>query len=142
MDALSLPGTLDSLSAIRNYVKQAADQAGIDGKRSYRLRLAVDEIATNIAIHGYQEHDLVGEIEVCAIVDDEKLTVRLKDGAPYFNPLVHPSPDNLALPIEARPYGGLGVYLAVQNVDRFDYEYVDGCNYNILVLSRRNPHES
>jgi serine/threonine-protein kinase RsbW len=141
MDTLNLPGTLDSLSAIRSYVKQAADLAGIDGKRSYRLRLAVDEIATNIVIHGYQEHDMVGEIEISAIVDDENLTVRMKDTAPYFNPLGHPRPDNLALPIEARPYGGLGVYLAVQNVDHFNYEYVDGCNYNTLVLSRRDNRE-
>ncbi len=139
MESLTVPGTLDSLSAIRNFVKQAADRAGIDGKRAYRLRLAVDEIATNIAIHGYQENNLVGEIKVYTILDDESLVIRLEDTAPLFNPLGHPRPDNLDLPIEARPYGGLGVYLAVQNVDRFDYEYVNGCNHNILTLTRTDP---
>jgi anti-sigma regulatory factor (Ser/Thr protein kinase) len=141
-DAITVPGVLESLSTIRNYVRQAAEQAGIDSKRAYRLRLAVDEIATNIALHGYQENDLVGEIQVRATVDDKTLTIQIEDEAIPFDPLGHPRPNNLDLPIEARPYGGLGVYLAVQNVDRFDYQYANGRNYNILILNRNSGRES
>ena len=65
MEPLILPGTLDSLSKIGAYVLEAASQAGLERKIAYRLRLAVDEIATNSIVHGY---DRVGE-EGVEIID-------------------------------------------------------------------------
>ncbi|HXV96967.1 MAG TPA: ATP-binding protein, partial [Anaerolineae bacterium] len=64
MEALTVPGTLDSLSVIGKYVLTAAATAGLDKKVSYRLRLAVDEIATNIITHGYDEANLEGVIKI------------------------------------------------------------------------------
>lgn len=55
MEPLIVSGTLDSLGAIAQYVMAAAAAAGLDKKTSYNLRLAVDEIATNIVTHGYEE---------------------------------------------------------------------------------------
>ena len=64
MEDLSVPGTLDSLAVIREYVKAAADEAGLDGRRAYRLQLAVDEIATNIVNHGYSEAGITGSVRI------------------------------------------------------------------------------
>jgi serine/threonine-protein kinase RsbW len=136
MEALTLPGTLDALKAIRDYVFAAADAAGIDKKRAYRLGLAVDEIATNIIVHGYDEHGMAGPITVNAQISDAALTVALLDNAVPFNPLVQDAPTGLDAPLEERKMGGLGVFLAVRNVDKFDYEFVDGCNRNIFVVNR------
>ena len=58
MDSMVVPGVLDSLSAIGRYVLGAAWAAGLDKRAAYRLRLAVDEIATNAVLHGYQEAGL------------------------------------------------------------------------------------
>ncbi|HEY9797793.1 MAG TPA: ATP-binding protein, partial [Leptolyngbyaceae cyanobacterium] len=55
MKNLTVAGTLDSLDAIAKYVMAVAAATGLDKKTSYNLRLAVDEIATNIIIHGYEE---------------------------------------------------------------------------------------
>ncbi len=46
-----MPGILDSLEPIRGYIKQAAAAANLEKKSTYRLILAVDEIATNIILH-------------------------------------------------------------------------------------------
>ncbi len=54
MDAVTFPGTLDALSPIRDYVKAAAEAAGLDHSAAYNLVLAVDEIATNVIVHGYE----------------------------------------------------------------------------------------
>ncbi|MGA9380780.1 MAG: ATP-binding protein, partial [Phormidium sp.] len=54
MEQLTVPGTLDSLSKISDYVLSAASAAGLDKKASYKLRLAVDEIATNVIVYGYE----------------------------------------------------------------------------------------
>jgi anti-sigma regulatory factor (Ser/Thr protein kinase) len=35
-----------------------------------------------------------------------------------------------------RPIGGLGIFLAMENVDRFDYEFVGGRNRNIFFVKR------
>jgi serine/threonine-protein kinase RsbW len=136
MDPLNIPAQLDSLGAIREYVTRAAGAAGIDKKAAYRLALAVDEIATNIITHGYDEAGLAGDIRITAEMDDDTLTVSLEDTAIPYDPLREPEPTNLHTPLEERKIGGLGIFLTTQGVDRFDYEWVDGKNRNIFVMNR------
>lgn len=136
LQAVIVPGTLDSLSPIRESVREAANEAGLDKKRTYRLQLAVDEIASNIVIHGYMENNLTGDIEVRRQIDADSLTITLVDSAIPYDPFSRPLPDNLDEPLENRSIGGLGVYLAVNNVDGFLYRFVDGHNHNIFVVKR------
>jgi serine/threonine-protein kinase RsbW len=136
MQPLTLPGILDSLSVIGKYVNTAALEAGLDRKAAYKLRLAVDEIASNIIIHGYQEAGLSGEVVVRAKMDLETLTITLEDTSAPFDPLNKGRPEQIDRPIAERPIGGLGIYLAVQSVDLFDYEYVNNRNRNIFIVNR------
>lgn len=136
MDPLSVPSTLDSLDDIGSYVMAAAREAGLEKKAAYRLRLAVDEIATNIIVHGYAENGLRGDVMVQAELDAEALTVRLEDAAVPFDPRSLPIPEHMDDPLADRPMGGLGVYLALRDVDLFDYMWRDGRNCNIFVMHR------
>ena len=129
-----VPGTLGSLGPIREFVKEAAAEAGLDSKRTYRLQLAVDEISSNIVIHGYEEHGLTGDVEVRAEIAPDSLTITLIDSAVAYNPLNRPEPEDLDAPLENRMIGGLGVYLAIKNVDEFFYRYLDGYNHNLFVV--------
>ncbi len=139
MKPLTVPGTLDSLGTVADYVKMAAAEAGLDKKVSYRLRLAVDEIATNIITHGYAEAGREGHLELQADVGQEALTISIEDtGVAYEVP--HEPPDSLDSPLEERQVGGLGVYLATQNVDKFRYERLRGRNRHTFVVMREtNP---
>jgi serine/threonine-protein kinase RsbW len=135
MESLTVPGTLDSLSAIGQYILNAAAQAGLEKKASYRLRLAVDEIATNIITHGYDEADLEGVLNLQADISDEALTIIIEDtGATYR--LNEVDTDDLNMPLEQRQIGGLGVYLAMQGVDEFYYENLEGRNQHRFVVNR------
>lgn len=136
MKPLTVPGTLASLSLIRNYARAAAAEAGLDKKRTYRLELAVDEIATNIVNHGYQEAGVTGDVVACATIDAHALTIALEDTAVPFDPRRLTRPEQIDLPLAERPIGGLGIFLAIENVDEFHYEYVDGHNRNIFVVKR------
>lgn len=136
MKPLIVPGRLASLSLIRNYARAAAAEAGLDKKRTYRLELAVDEIATNIVNHGYQEAGLTGDVVARATIDAAALTIALEDTAVPFDPRRLTRPEQIDLPLAERPIGGLGVFLAIENVDEFRYEYVDGHNRNIFVVKR------
>jgi anti-sigma regulatory factor (Ser/Thr protein kinase) len=135
MEPLTVAGTLDSLGAIAQYVLAAAAAAGLDKKASYKLRLAADEIATNIIIHGYQEAGRSGELICHATFDEQVLTICIEDTGIPYDPTEKPDPDDLNKPLEERRIGGLGVYLAIQSVDLLLYERVGNRNRNILVMN-------
>ncbi len=133
MEPLTVPGTLDALSVLRGYVKEAGEKAGLDRKAIYRLSLAVDEIATNIVTHGYEEAGLQGEIKISAIHKPTTLTIRLEDNGRKYDP-DDKQPKSIGQPIEDRPIGGLGVFLAIQGVDEFHYERAGDCNQHTFVV--------
>ncbi len=138
MQSLIVPGKLDSLEEIGKYIMLAAENAGLERKRAYKLRLAVDEIATNIINYGYSQAGLEGLIKVNADLDERSLTITLDDTSGHFDPTVKapPGPDAFMQPLEERKNGGWGVYLAIQSVDQFRYQRVDDHNQNIFVMYR------
>jgi len=133
MKSLTVPATLDSLGPIADYVMAAAAAAGLDRRASYRLRLAVDEIATNIIIHGYANAGRQGVLGLRADIDDRALTIAIDDTGMTYDPRQAPIPD-INLPIEQRPVGGLGVYLAMRSVDEFLYEQLGDRNRTIFKM--------
>jgi serine/threonine-protein kinase RsbW len=138
---LTVPGHLDSLNDIAAYVMKVAAEAGLDKKTTYRLRLAVDEIATNIITHGYDEAGLKGEIVVQTNMDDKTLTIYLEDTGAAYNPQLNETPDNLDLPLEERQIGGLGLYLTARNVDKFFYKRIGNQNRHTFVINRPSAQE-
>lgn len=138
MKSLCLPATLDALDEIGKYVVVAAKSAGLDTKASYGLRLAVDEIVTNIIIHGYEEAGKTGDVMVSGELTKSALTIVVEDAGIPFDPLAQklPGEDYLALPLESRPIGGLGIFLVLKGVDTFSYEFINGKNRNIFIMNR------
>jgi serine/threonine-protein kinase RsbW len=133
---LILAGDLGSLDAIADYVMKMAAQAGLERNIAYHLRLAVDEIATNIIVHGYNEAGLSGNIEVGAVINEQALTILLEDTGVAYQPQLDHPPESINLPLAERPIGGLGVYLAAHNVDEFSYERNGERNRHTFVVKR------
>jgi serine/threonine-protein kinase RsbW len=140
MEKRSLPAVLDSLAEIRRYVKEAAERAGIEEARAYQLQLAVDEIATNIILYGYKGASASAIISIGSEMSDDALVITLKDWATAFDPrtMRMPEAEDLARPLEERKIGGLGIFLAIQGVDRFDYRREDGSNVNVFEVRTRH----
>src|SRR5918996_3449892 len=134
MECLCVPGSLDSLGKIAEYVMSAAASAGLDQRTSYRLRLAIDEIVTNIILHGYAAAGRQGDLNLQSSIDDKALTISVEDTGVTYDPRQAPSPDNLDIPLEQRPIGGLGIYLVLQNVDQFHYERVGDRNRSTFIV--------
>ena len=136
METLTVPGTIDSLSTIAEYVKQVANIAELNHKATYKLRLAVDEIATNIITHGYAEAGRTGDIYLHSEIDNSSLTLAIEDTGVIYNPqekaaLQH---EYFNQALETREIGGLGVYLVLESVDEFRYEQVGDRNRNIFIM--------
>ncbi len=138
MESKLFPGTVESIDLIRQHISELAQQAGLSKKAGYNLRLAADEIATNIVLYGYEEAGLEGNIEVLHALTDEGLVVMFEDTAAPFDPLARELPDeeDLALPLEERKIGGLGILLTVKGVDEFSYERFADRNRNIFKMNK------
>jgi anti-sigma regulatory factor (Ser/Thr protein kinase) len=138
MESLTVEASLEALSAIGAFVREAAAEAGLDSRATYRLRLAVDEMATNIIVHGRPfDHSGDAQVLLTADIDDTTLTITLEDSGPAFNPLEHQTPDQfLDKPIDERPIGGLGVFLAIRGVDEFQYERLADRNRSKFIVRR------
>jgi serine/threonine-protein kinase RsbW len=132
MPEKTFPGTLDSLALVRAYVCEAARAAGLDSGKTYDLCLAVDEIATNIVLHGYEEVNLKGDIVVEALQQRGQLIIRLLDQGRTYDPDQVPEPD-LENPLEQQT-GGWGVFLGKNGVDQFDYTSTNSGNVHRLAV--------
>lgn len=138
MEPLVLDGTLDALEPIRDYVTNAANAAGLAEPAAYRLVLAMDEIATNIVTYGYAGMVPPGKIRVSASLDGSRLRMVLEDTGCQFDPRNRelPSDEDLQQDLAERPIGGLGIFLAVNGVDEFDYQHEGELNRNIFIMNR------
>jgi serine/threonine-protein kinase RsbW len=135
MDAMRLPASTTSLEQVAEYVRTIARLGNLQQDACYRLRLAADELVSNIIMHGYEEGP--GEIELSGGVTDEEVWLRIADGSPQFDPhTVHREPPPATLPAAERKLGGLGIFLAFSAVDNFEYEFKDGLNINTLRMLR------
>ena len=134
MDAkssLHIAADVNNLGTIRQFVEQAALALGADQTALPDVIQATDEIATNIIIHGYQGQPGMIEVEVEA--NGNSLVVHLRDRAALFDPTDLPAPD-LSLPLDQRPLGGLGIYLARRFVTEMIYRVTpEGSNELTLI---------
>lgn len=131
------PGTLDALAPLRDFVARAAESAGLDRAAAYNLCLAVDEIATNVITHGYQQAGQRGDLRVETAVEHGRLVVRLEDHGPAYDPGKHglPQPEDLSTPLHERAPGGLGILLALHGVDELRYSSAGGRNLHTFAVN-------
>jgi len=124
-------------------VKAAANAAGLDHTAAYNLLLAVDEIATNVVVHGYEEARLQGDISIAAKVEGNRLVIELSDQGKSYNPNLHKGPDaeGLSKDLSDRLIGGLGIMLAKHGVDELQYKSTDSGNVHRFVIDLTRPAE-
>ncbi|MCJ0870608.1 anti-sigma regulatory factor [Streptomyces sp. AP-93] len=129
---MHVPATLGALDDIAALVLRLAGRAGLGKGASYRIRLAVDELATNIVMHGYRGGD--GRITVRGRSGPGRVQISIEDRAPAFDPVQGRLPPDPQTAPERRRIGGLGIHLALTSVDEFDYVRRDGRNISTLTV--------
>jgi serine/threonine-protein kinase RsbW len=102
---------------------------GLPAEAVWPLRIALDEIVTNIVTHGGGGRT----IDVSFRRDAAAIEVVIADDGPPFDPLASPDPD-VTLPLEARQPGGLGILFVRSLMDEVRYERKTG---NVLTLRKR-----
>lgn len=134
METLKVAATLDALTPIRDFIESATEQAGLDEHAAWQVQLAVDEAATNVIQHGYNDSE-PGIVEVSCQIANDELMIVLRDWGRQFNPDDIPTPD-IESPLEERQAGGLGLYLMQQLMDDVRFEF-DAYHGNLLTMTKR-----
>lgn len=129
---LEVPATVGALGDIASFVLRLAGRAGLDKGSAYRLRLAVDELATNIVMHGYRGGD--GRITVRGRSGPGGVQIVIEDSAPAFDPVAGRLPPATGVAPQDRRIGGLGIHLALTSVDEFSYVHRDARNISTLTV--------
>jgi serine/threonine-protein kinase RsbW len=131
MKTITVPGRYENLVKLSEFVRQAAQEAGLDGFAVYSVETAVEEACSNIIDHAYGGEGN-GEIECCCTVEDTGLTIQLRDNGKPFNPDLIRDP-NTSAPLKQRQSHGLGLFIMRKWMDdvRFEFTRESG---NVLTM--------
>lgn len=133
-DMFTLPSArLVDLGELLDFTDSYCHQVGIHEDDRFALKLAIEEVSTNIITHGYGKRE-PGPIELQLCTDAEAISVRIIDRAQPFDPVAAPVPD-LAAGWEERQVGGLGWHLVRELMDSVNYRY-DPTLGNVVDLVR------
>jgi serine/threonine-protein kinase RsbW len=130
-NTIRISAELKELDVLRRFVEERAQALGLEAPALYDVLVAVEEMTTNIIIHGYRGQPGAIEIELRAL--DDTLEIYLRDQAPPFDPAQAPKPDTTS-PLELRQPGGLGIHLVRHFMDALIHRVpAQGGNELILV---------
>ena len=129
---LQVRADLPNLETIAEFIISSLAANGIGDGVAYDIRLAVDEVCSNIMLYGYGESP--GAISLDCRVGDRSVELEIADEGIPFNPLTLPDPD-IDADLDHRKVGGLGIYFVRTIMDGMEYEFRDG--RNILTLTKR-----
>ena len=91
--SLTIAAKPASLSAVTDFVRQAATEANLPEDRLAELDLLVDELIMNVCSYAYPK-DRPGNVTVtCSVLAPGELTVEVADQGVEFNPLKGQPPD-------------------------------------------------
>jgi len=133
---LTLLAQAESLGSVTHFVRDGAREAKLPVSRLNELDLLVEEIFMNIARHSYPK-GTPGPVSVSySVTEPGELAVEFSDQGVEFNPLKADPPD-LALNLEERAVGGLGVFLLKEFADSLSYRREQGWNRLTVVITSK-----
>ena len=136
-DEHRLRGVLADLDTVHAAVSDFSRRHGVPDDVSTPMRLALDELITNVVEHGFagvalDQRRLVLRLSASAV----DVQARIEDNGIPFDPTAA-APAEPAGALDDRPIGGLGLHLVRRSIDRMHYRR-DG-EYNVVTIAKRLP---
>jgi len=123
---LRIPNDVASLCSALESIDAFLERHGIGDTAAFAVRLAAEEIGTNIIKYAYGD-SARHEIELDIRLAPGHLLLRVADDGKEFDPLAAPPPD-LGLTLEEKAVGGVGIHLVRTLAERLEYARVAGQN--------------
>lgn len=122
---MTIGADISEIQEVSTRLEGAMSGGGFGTDAILDTQLAVEEVITNVIIHGYKRAG--GAITISCRISSDYAEIEVTDQAPPFNPLSMPEPD-LEGNVDDRKIGGLGIYLLRQVMDEVTYRFGDGSN--------------
>lgn len=117
--ALTVEARDMGIAAARDFVERACRGAGMPEPALFDLLVALEEVCTNIVVHGYAGAT-PGPMQIALALEPDRATLTVSDRARPFDPADAPLPD-LTSDLDKRPVGGLGWHLVRHLTDEMRY---------------------
>ena len=111
-----------STERVWDFINRQTKKANLSSKIISRAQIVVDEIYSNI-----QLYSSATMAQIFCQIDSEHMILTFKDDGVPFNPLKAQDPD-VALPLEDREPGGLGLLMVRKMASDLSYVNENGCN--------------
>lgn len=119
---------------LNQMVRQFGQWHQVPEEAVFKISLSLDELVTNIVIHGTRSDPRAKEIVLRLTLRNREVLAEIRDDGRAFNPLEAPSPDVSASLLD-RHAGGMGIHLARSFMDNIQYSRVG--RRNVLILTKR-----
>ena len=144
--ACDAPALMDSWELLNGFVENQAANLLDSSKRAYQVRLACEELFSNIIRHSSGNHDLSKTFHIWLRAFKQEapqaaLLIEIEDNGVHFDPdFTNERQIELNQPIEQRQIGGLGLFLVQNSVDRVEYAWINDRNrYRLFVFTADEP---
>lgn len=115
----------------------------VPAKMAAHIMIALDEIVSNIFHHGARDGERL--VDVTLRIEADRVSAQIIDDGLAFDPLQSADPD-ISLSSEARPIGGLGIFLVRRIMDDVRYDLDHGKNrlrfYKLFALEQPDSASS
>lgn len=125
---------LAALKELEAGLKSFGEKARLSQKDHYQLRLTLDELVTNSVSYGFSSGTGSGISIDISLHSNRLCEIVYADDAPPFNILEKPVPSEKRSTEEAN-FGGFGISLVTQMMNKVTYSYEDG--KNIIRLNKQ-----
>ena len=131
---LTIPNDIIEIPRLHRFMQTVCEHARLDHALAMNLNLALEEAVSNVILYAYPK-DTVGEVDVHAVVLEDRIDFTVSDGGVPFDPTATPDPD-LEADVKDRPIGGLGIFLVKRIMDRVSYARENGKNILSMTKNR------
>ncbi len=113
---ISVPSGPEALERLQQYCRSGIEYLG-ENDLLLTADLVIEEVVLNIIRHGYRDES--GPIDLIIEIDDDQVTLIIRDRSPAFDPLEVEQPDDRLLE------GKRGLSLVIHMAASTRYEYTD-----------------
>ena len=127
VSVIRLRNRLGELNRLHPFVEQFCRAGGLPPDDAFALSLALDELVTNVIVHGYDDR-AEHEIHLALSMVGADVVVEMTDDARAFDPSRATAVD-LAAELQHRTIGGLGLHFVQRAMDEMTYRRSDRHNH-------------
>ncbi len=132
--SLTVDSRVEQLSAIADFVEEAAHNSGMKDDQIYDVQMAVDEACTNVIEHAYRGRP-DGTIDILCERRGNEFIVVIQDFGERFDPKRVAKP-NTRDPLSRRGIGGLGLFFMHKLMDRVKFDFSAGQGNRLTMVKK------